>query len=283
MSPIYTPGKLTMRKSFVPESYMYEFPSLYPIWTPANITTAVWLDAADSGTLITVSGAVSQWNDKSGNSRNAVQITAGNRPTYSLSGLNNRPSLLSTRAGSTKMSFSSFPSIGNQLHIFAAVNAANSGDYQYLFGTNPGAEIGIVLRTSGLSEDWQTGDALSFGRGFEAANNPRSIGPVTWSGPSVFYSALGTTTSTTELNATRISTRVQGTSALSMSSSLPALFANASTGAQFLEGALSEFIMVLGSMTSTVKQKLEGYLAHKWGLTANLPSDHPYKIVGPTP
>ena len=25
------------------------------------------------------------------------------------------------------------------------------------------------------------------------------------------------------------------------------------------------------------RQKIEGYLAHKWGLTANLPSAHPFK------
>ena len=28
-------------------------------------------------------------------------------------------------------------------------------------------------------------------------------------------------------------------------------------------------------------EKIEGYLAHKWGLTANLPADHPYKINAP--
>ena len=30
------------------------------------------------------------------------------------------------------------------------------------------------------------------------------------------------------------------------------------------------------------RQKLEGYLAHKSGLTANLPADHPYKTTPPT-
>ena len=27
--------------------------------------------------------------------------------------------------------------------------------------------------------------------------------------------------------------------------------------------------------------KIEGYLAHKWGLTDNLPSNHPYKVTHP--
>jgi hypothetical protein len=49
-------------------------------WTPANTTTALWLDAADATTITTVSSAVSQWNDKSGNNRNATQATASQRP-----------------------------------------------------------------------------------------------------------------------------------------------------------------------------------------------------------
>jgi HD-like signal output (HDOD) protein len=29
-------------------------------------------------------------------------------------------------------------------------------------------------------------------------------------------------------------------------------------------------------------EKIEGYLMHKWGLEANLPSGHPYKSAAPT-
>ena len=59
-------------------------------WTPAQITTALWLDAADAatlydatsgGNLVVSGGAVARWNDKSGNSRNATQASASLRPT----------------------------------------------------------------------------------------------------------------------------------------------------------------------------------------------------------
>jgi len=36
-----------------------------------------------------------------------------------------------------------------------------------------------------------------------------------------------------------------------------------------------------GSYDVSDRQKLEGYLAHKWGLTSNLPNDHPYKTTSP--
>lgn len=54
-----------------------------------------------------------------------------------------------------------------------------------------------------------------------------------------------------------------------------------------LDGQLGEFIAVAdipgtgGTDMSTI-EKAEGYLAHKWGRTSALPSDHPYKTSAPT-
>jgi hypothetical protein len=45
---------------------------------------------------------------------------------------------------------------------------------------------------------------------------------------------------------------------------------------------LSEFVVSTNVITTTDRQKLEGYLAHKWGLEGNLPADHPYKSAAPT-
>ena len=45
-------------------------------------------------------------------------------------------------------------------------------------------------------------------------------------------------------------------------------------------GVMGEIIMVETTDTNT-RQKIEGYLAHKWGLTSSLPNDHPYKSTAP--
>ena len=37
-----------------------------------------------------------------------------------------------------------------------------------------------------------------------------------------------------------------------------------------------------GDCTGDNWEKVEGYLAHKWGLTDNLPNNHPYKNKVPT-
>ena len=55
---------------------------------PVRTGLALWLDAADSATVITSGGSnVTQWNDKSGNGRNATQNTVSNQPSYQSNGI----------------------------------------------------------------------------------------------------------------------------------------------------------------------------------------------------
>lgn len=60
-------------------------------FSPLSLSPALWLDAADTSTITHTANAVTQWNDKSGNSRHATQGTALNRPvtnTATVNGLN---------------------------------------------------------------------------------------------------------------------------------------------------------------------------------------------------
>jgi hypothetical protein len=63
----------------------FGFPRRWPgavAWTPAQIPTSLWLDATDTSTITLNGSTVSQWNDKSGNGRNATQATAANQPAW---------------------------------------------------------------------------------------------------------------------------------------------------------------------------------------------------------
>jgi hypothetical protein len=51
------------------------------------------------------------------------------------------------------------------------------------------------------------------------------------------------------------------------------------TGVPTWTGQIKEIVVV---SDNTDRQKIEGYLAHKWGLTDSLPVDHPYKTSPPT-
>jgi hypothetical protein len=46
-----------------------------------------------------------------------------------------------------------------------------------------------------------------------------------------------------------------------------------------IDGYIGEVVLVR-EITLATRQKLEGYLAWKWGLAANLPPDHPYRVDG---
>jgi hypothetical protein len=75
----------------------------------------------------------------------------------------------------------------------------------------------------------------------------------------------------------------RGTSAVGYAESLPiyiGLAQSFGTISQF-SGHIAEIILIERAVSDTERQKIEGYLAHKWGLEANLPIDHTYKTDAP--
>jgi hypothetical protein len=300
-----TPGKVTLAKEFTPQSYMYEFPSQYPVWTPADITTALWLDAADASTITESGGAVSQWDDKSGNSHNAA---ADGNPTYSATGMStNKPAVQLDGTGDSFVS--SITGIGsfNALDVYmvtqttaAAVADTNTGIF-WGYG-NLGSAVGIYPADQGLSFASATGilsgelivcllETASFGVGrlgsssyTRAANTAQILNSKnSTTGTSLF--ANGSQISYNLLNQITTSTNTAPSSIGYTTDS------NFHVGALRTSGVLERSsaikfaeVIVSSTLLSTVnRQKLEGYLAHKWGLTDDLPNDHPYKLVGPTP
>ena len=45
----------------------------------------------------------------------------------------------------------------------------------------------------------------------------------------------------------------------------------------WFKGDMAEFILLDETSDSTTISKMEGYLAHKWGLAGSLPAGHTYK------
>jgi hypothetical protein len=50
---------------------------------------------------------------------------------------------------------------------------------------------------------------------------------------------------------------------------------------EFYDGNIGEIILIYSLSTSNERQVIEGYLAHKWGLSTILPSTHQYKNIAP--
>ena len=49
----------------------------------------------------------------------------------------------------------------------------------------------------------------------------------------------------------------------------------------YLDGWIAEVVFTNGKQSVADRQRMEGYLAHKWGLTGNLAAAHPYKSTPP--
>jgi hypothetical protein len=241
------------------------------LWTPANITTAVWYDASDSTTLFNATSggslpantdAVLRWQDKSGNSRHVTETT--NAPSRRVAEQN---SLDVIRFDGTNDVLQSANFTLNQPYtIFVFLE----------FNGSPALEADVVGSTSPLISmrpNWALGGRLYF-----AGSNPK-IEPALSSGQYIWGWTVNGASSKEHLNGDAEFTIAAtcGTSALG----------NIRLGKQANGGACVaadyyEVIVCPSAIDTTTVQLIEGYGAHKWGLTSLLPSGHPYKSTAPS-
>jgi hypothetical protein len=247
------------------------------LWTPAEITTALWLDAADSDTL-TLDGSsnVEQWNDKSGNSRHMTQETGGKRPTY-VAGEYVEFSYANATIleNSSRLGLATNPTIA----FFSVILFSSLTDFDDSFFQIGEDEIGnIRLAVGPLSTD---GWAWRHNNG----NNRYGATDTGVVSVPVFYRKSGDTygdqlfrlngssiTSIDSTNPTEVLTSTSAKCSVGGGGTLEA--------SKYFTGRLYEFLAIPTDNVELI-QKIEGYLAHKWGLEANLPSDHPYKTKAP--
>jgi hypothetical protein len=248
----------------------------------------LWLDAADASTVTTDGSAVSQWNDKSSNARHASQSTASLRPAYTANGLNGKSVVTfngSNVLGLTELTLGR--NIGELSYFVVASPTTVSGaTYRTIFDLNTSSisidRTALYVRESTIEAGGRRLDADSFQ---SHTNGTPSINTAFISCALFNYSAAalsvgfngGALTSRSGGFQTAGNTSDTSSGLITMGAS------NALGGLTPFTGYVSEFIAIRSILSDANRQKLEGYLAHKWGLTANLPSDHPYKTVGPTP
>jgi hypothetical protein len=241
-------------------------------WTPSLISTALWLDAADASTVTTVSGAVSQWNDKSGNERNATQATSNRRPAYTSSGLN----------GKNVLTFA------DDFLSNASVNWGDSASSVFIVSAATGAGTfrNIIATGTGLTNQWGYGITnanayaiFQIAVGSQAFSVTPSITDILCftSAGRVSTSVSATLTTNGTLNGT------QTRSGAGLTSTAGIIIGSNNSVSEPFTGFIGEVVLVPEIVSTSTRQQMEGYLAHKWGLTANLPADHPYKVNVPVP
>jgi hypothetical protein len=232
------------------------------LWTPAAISTALWYDAADSST-ITIATGVSQWNDKSGGAKHAVQATGGSQPAY-LTADQNGLNVLSFNGSSSVMTHTYANSTTNtSIFIVSSVNSQGIG-YRGLFSTNGSNSTQTMVLSDSGDSFWGTYGTVE----------RRSNSNIEGQGFQIL-----TLIRTTSGNFFRNGS-TDGTFA-DASGQLGHIGGDAATG-QLVSGKIAEIIVYNTNITDANRQLNEGYLAWKWGLVASLPNDHPYKNAAPT-
>lgn len=225
-------------------------------WLPTTIASIVaWYDAADTATITSSGGLVSQWSDKSGYARH---LTAAGplRPTTGTTTLNAKNALAFN--GSNLLSRTAPVSHGTTFTI-AMVTTPTSGTNGYLMELTPAdlaTQASIISGYGGLA--------------FETLSQVHAGGPT--NRYTVAASASGAHVVTLKRNGTALSSTYDGAAAGSATAAYNDPFLNAllyvggSVSANKIIGTIAEVVIFNTALGATDLAKLNTYLKTKWGI-----------------
>ena len=238
----------------------------------------LWLDATDinaDGYPDTISdflggGKVKSWKDRSGKNMDTTQSTITKMPVYKANTLN----------GKAVVEFSNslldMPNLGltgsKNRSVFIVGKADKSGAF-VSFGKK------------------EVGQQLSLGRDFRSEKFMLDVYGL--GGQYVGFSKVSSTTIIrTVLNGSSISDfslamngaveNGRGKAAIDTKEIGNNRVGGTVDGLGGLTGQIAEILVYDSAVTDRMSQKIEGYLARKWGLTGNLVSGHPFKTGMPS-
>ncbi len=224
-------------------------------WTAAQLVTQAWMDAADADTIAFSSGAtLAQLNDKSGNNRHADEIGTA-APTIAAASLNGLDTI------------------------------AYSGNGQAIKHAEiPVVSVFIVCKWAGTSGTYR--HFLNSSYHFHGHSSSSDLFSSSYGSCSGYYgNGYLDGTARTGMNMERY-TSWRIINLEPRQSDSPTIYLMGDGGPSFparcFWGNLAEYIVLDYIPSTAERQKIEGYLAHKWGLAMNLPPGHPYETEPPT-
>lgn len=242
-------------------------------WTPAIAAANIWLDATSLN--LSDGEVIQSWPNKGSDAVTFTQINAA--PTLVTSGLNGLKSAdfngTSAVIGATNAS-----TIGITNSAIFAVFKMNSGganeDIAMGIGTggNTGRIRGIYRAISSTTmgfAGWNI-DVLTSSLSYDIGGSHHIFGFVQ-NGGNIALCRDGVIANYTVNGLNPVNAATIGIGELA-----------AGSNTRYADMRLGEVVMFYTAVSTDIRQRIEGYLAWKWGLVASLPSDHPYKAVPPT-
>jgi hypothetical protein len=239
-------------------------------WLPSAISPTAWY-IADS-----ISGSdgdsVAAWPDSSGNAHNAAQAVTARQPTLQTKELNNH-SVVRFDGSNDIVSDSDIAAldVGTGDIWLACVFKSTDDSGAQNFFEKGATEFGLRCLSNGV---------LQFNLGGTTNVPLQSAG--NWSRTEFVLA----TASRVSANANGFvngsaSTTTNQTNTGSISNSDVFDIGARAVGAGTLTGDIAEIIVGGTTLATADRLRLEGYLAHKYGLQANLPNDHTYRFKAP--
>ena len=254
-------------------------------WEPDQLGSLVGWWKADSITGLSDGDAVLVWPDSSGDGRDAADVNA---PVYRVSTANGLPGVEFNDASSHNMTVSNTAGVFNDISggTIAAVRK---------WGKTPASFAYEVLITTTGSTFNQRFGTLCYSNG-RSATGPRRLD--TDSAVWISNGSLVNTGSTdiqisvanflsASVDMYRNGTADGGSASWQASGNTSATdpgiirIGSRTDSANTFHGVMNEIVITNNALGAPYRQKLEGYLAHKWGLAGNLPIGHPYENAAP--
>lgn len=240
------------------------------LWTPAVRSGQVlelWFDAMDRATLSFASGnSVNGMKDKSGKgNHHTLQSTSTLQPTFVPMGMLGMPSI---SYNDDKLE-GPFVFTGSVLGVYAAGTIAST------VGNNGR----LVSCSVSAQNDWDSDQRFSVARSESNQlvqiyrNGAASLSVPTYDLPSVFTAYNSGSTVQMGINGSHAASSAK-TGA--MNTTLCAIGRGVNS-TEYWVGYLNEVIFDSGPYSTYRRDKIEGYLAWKWGFQKNLVGGHPFK------
>ena len=263
------------------------------LFVPTQISgLSLWLDAADSSTVITSGSSVSQWNDKSGNGKNMISNASFQRPIYSANSLNGNNSILFFRNAANSFSIlenTSFNFVTGSWTYLTVLrrNAANTTFQRFLSmasvinGADNNNSFSVNLNSTSLNNSFnmeRSGGSLA--ATFNTSNvcllenivNGSLTNIDTFNANTNYLFANGSSLTSgagLSVGATLSIAHIRYGCTTSKSGTND-------SGVESLQGNIGEVLLFNRTLRRSEIQQVEGYLAWKWGIQRSLPVTHPY-------
>lgn len=228
-------------------------------FSPADIAgLAAWYDASDAASITESGGAVSQWNDLSGNGYHLTQSTSTQKPTTGSHTMNGLNVLDFSSDGKDRMAPSSNP-----------LSGASAGTMFYVAQgdgiTRPGSCAAPVNGPGGGQDSWYPFSGSRYEWfGTNSRKSWSAAGPNDAYFIDPHYICVRAASGAFDEWRNGTSTYSTGTNTVSFTSSLIVGYNGDGDSATVLD--IAEIILYDSALSTSDREAVEAYLAAKWGI-----------------